>query len=221
MQEDAVGIVLAGGRSERLRALGLGPAGKAALRVGGRTCLERVCAEVGSVTPRVIVVAAVGQPLPELPAGVEVVRDARPAGGPLAAVLEGLRWAAGHEPPPRLAFVTSCDAPLLSAGVVRLLLEQARSAAARCVVPVIDGHPQVLVSVLACDLLAWIEGTVETGGGLRALIERLTAAEPAAVRLVSAEEIAAVDPGLGSFLDIDTPEDLARIEARGFPPSRR
>ena len=44
--------------------------------------------------------------------------------------------------------------------------------------------------------------------------------EPAAVRLVAAEEIVAVDPDLGSFLDIDTPEDLARLTIRGFPPSR-
>lgn len=221
MHEDAVGIVLAGGGSRRLAALGLGPAGKAALVVGGETCLERVCHAVGAVVPRVIVVAAEGQPLPTLPAEVEVVRDARPAGGPLAAVLDGLRQAVGRQPPPRWAFVTSCDAPLLSAAVVRLLLELARSPAVRFVVPIIDGHRQVLVSALACDLLGSIEDAVEAGAGVRALLDRLTAREAAAVRLVAAAEIAAVDPGLGSFLDIDTPEDLARLEAHGFPSSRR
>ncbi|MCE9631700.1 MAG: NTP transferase domain-containing protein [Planctomycetia bacterium] len=222
MQEDAVGIVLAGGRSRRLAALGLGPAGKAALLVGGQTCLERVCRVVGTVVPRVIVVAAEGQPLPGLPddVDVDVVRDARPAGGPLAALLDGLRQAVGHEPPPRFAFVTSCDAPLLSAAVVRLLLDLARSSAARAVVPVVAGHRQVLVSTLACDLLGSIEAAVDAGGGVRALLDRLSTAEPAAVRLVAAEELAAVDPGLGSFFDIDTPEDLARLEALGFPSSR-
>ena len=47
MQEDAVGIVLAGGGSRRLAELNLGPAGKAGLVVGGATCLERVCRAVG------------------------------------------------------------------------------------------------------------------------------------------------------------------------------
>jgi molybdopterin-guanine dinucleotide biosynthesis protein A len=220
MQEDAVGIVLAGGGSRRLAELNLGPAGKAGLVVGGATCLERVCRAVGSVVPRVLVVAAAGQPLPGLLAEVEIVRDASLAGGPLAGLRDGLRQAVGREPPPRWAFVTSCDAPLLSAAVVRLLFKLARSSAARVVVPLVDGHRQVLVSVMACDLLGSIEATVAVGGGVRAMVDRLTASEPAAVRLVAAEEIVAVDPDLGSFLDIDTPEDLARLTIRGFPPSR-
>ena len=58
MHDDAVGIVLAGGRSERLAPLGLGAGGKAGLAVGGRPCLERVCTAVGAVVPRVLVVAA-------------------------------------------------------------------------------------------------------------------------------------------------------------------
>ncbi|MEX0671253.1 MAG: molybdenum cofactor guanylyltransferase [Pirellulales bacterium] len=226
MQLDAVGIVLAGGGSRRLARLNLGPAGKAGLVVGGATCLERVCRAVGSVVPRVLVVAAAGQPLPGLPAEVEtefeieIVRDASPAGGPLAGLRDGLRQAVGRQPPPRFAFVTSCDAPLLSASVVQLLLKLARSSAARVVVPLVDGHRQVLVSVLACDLLGSIEATVAVGGGVRALLDRLTASDPAAVRLVAAKEIMAVDPDLGSFIDIDTPEDLAQLEIRGIPPSR-
>ena len=173
MQEDAVGIVLAGGGSRRLAELNLGPAGKAGLVVGGATCLERVCRAVGSVVPRVLVVAAAGQPLPGLPAEVEIVRDASLAGGPLAGLRDGLRQAVGREPPPRWAFVTSCDAPLLSAAVVRLLFKLARSSAARVVVPLVDGHRQVLVSVMACDLLGSIEATVAVGGGVRAMVDRL------------------------------------------------
>ena len=46
------------------------------------------------------------------------------------------------------------------------------------------------------------------------MVDRLTASEPAAVRLVAAEEIVAVDPDLGSFLDIDTPEDFQQLQSR-------
>jgi hypothetical protein len=39
------------------------------------------------------------------------------------------------------------------------------------------------------------------------------------VRFVTPEEMMAIDPELDSFLDIDTPADLARLESRGIPPS--
>lgn len=218
MHDDAVGIVLAGGRSERLAALGLGAGGKAGLVVGGRPCLERVCAAVGAVVPRVLVVAAAGQPLPALPPGVEIVRDSTPDGGPLAGLRDGL--AAARSGGARLAFVASCDVPLVRVAVVDRLLGIAESSAARIVVPVVDGVPQVLAAVLACDLADSIRGHVAAGHGPRAVVADLAAREPTAVRFVGPEVLREVDPELESFLDIDTLEDLARLETRGIPPSR-
>ena len=78
--DDAVGIVLAGGRSRRLRTAALGPGGKAALIVAGESLLARICRLVAGVVPRVIVVAAEQQPLPVLPA---------------TGVGRGLSWAPG------------------------------------------------------------------------------------------------------------------------------
>lgn len=219
MQGDAVAVVLAGGGSRRLAPLGLGPAGKAAVVVEGEACLARVCRVVGEVVPRVIVVAAAAQPLPPLGPGVEIVRDAVPGGGPLAGLRDGLRHALTHGPRPRLAVVASCDVPLLAAAVVRRLLEHARRPGVRFVVPVVAGHPQVLLSVLDVDLLAGIEAAAAAGGGPRGVLERLAADEPAAVRRVDEAEIASIAGGLDSFLDLDTPEDLLRIESRGIPPS--
>lgn len=218
MRDDAIGIVLAGGRSERLAPLGLGAGGKAGLVVGGRPCLERVCTAVATVVPRVLVVAAAGQPLPLLPPGVEIVRDSTPDGGPLAGLRDGLDAArAGGA---RRAFVASCDVPLLRAAVVDRLLAIAESSAARIVVPVDDDVPQVLAAVFACDLADSIRGHAAAGHGPRAVVAELVARDPAAVRLVSPEALRDVDPELESFLDLDTPEDLARLESRGIPPSR-
>ena len=86
MHDDVVGIVLAGGRSSRLTGLDLGDGGKAALDIGGEPCLSRVCRAIAAVVPRVIVVAAAGQPLPPLPDGVEIIRDTTPNAGPLAGI---------------------------------------------------------------------------------------------------------------------------------------
>lgn len=217
MHDDTVGIVLAGGRSTRLAPLGLGAGGKAAIVIGGRSCLERVCTAVGAVVPKVLVVAAAGQPLPPLPEGVEVVRDSTPDGGPLAGLRDGLDVARSHEA--RLAFVVSCDAPFVRAAVVDRLLAIAKSEAARIVVPVVDGVPEVLVAVIAADLLDSIRSHAAMGHGPRAVVADLAARDPAAVRLVSPEALVELDPELESFLDIDTPEDLVRLETRGIPPS--
>jgi len=217
MHDDAVGIVLAGGRSTRLAPLGLGAGGKAAIVIGGRSCLERVCTAVGAVVPKVLVVAAAGQPLPPLPEGVEVVRDSTPDGGPLAGLRDGLDAARSHEA--RLAFVVSCDAPFVRAAVVDRLLAIAKSEAARIVVPVVDGVPEVLVAVIAADLLDSVRSHAAMGHGPRAVVADLAARDPAAVRLVSPEALVELDPELESFLDIDTPEDLVRLETRGIPPS--
>lgn len=222
--DDAVGIVLAGGRSRRLRTAALGPGGKAALIVAGESLLARICRVVAGVVPRVIVVAAEQQPLPGLPAGVEVVRDSSPGAGPTSGLCDGLRHAALTETPsprPRVAFVTACDSPLLAPAVIRLLLEMACEPRVRLVVPIIGGHPQVLASVVALDLVEDVTAAAAEGVGLRSVVERLREQQPAAVRLVTADEVVKVDPGLESFFDVDTPADLARLEARGIPSSRR
>jgi len=220
MSDDAVGIVLAGGRSERLAGLPVGPGGKAAVVYRGEPLLGRVCHAVAQAVPKLIVVAAAGQPLPPLPDGSEVIRDSMPAAGPLSALKDGLEHAARSPRPPRFAFVGSCDLPLLAPQVVRFLLDAARASAARFVVPMIGGHPQVLTAVVACDLAPAIGAVVARGGGPRRLLDDLAGRQPAAVRLVTAGELAGIDAGLDSFVDIDTPEDLVRLQTRGFPPSR-
>jgi molybdopterin-guanine dinucleotide biosynthesis protein A len=218
---EAVGIVLAGGRSRRLATVEPGPGGKAAIVVAGESLLARICRVVATVVPRVIVVAAPEQPLPALPTDVEIVGDSSPGAGPTSGLCDGLRHAAQTAAGrPRLAFVTACDAPLLSPAVVRLLLHMARGPDVRMVVPVVGGHPQVLVSVVALDLVGVFTDVAAEGGGLRTAVERLRACEPTAVRLVTAAEVAEVDPGLESFFDVDTPADLAWLEARGIPSSR-
>lgn len=217
--DEAAAIVLAGGRGTRLGPLAAVPGGKAALLVGGEPCLARVCRTVAEVVPRVVVVAAAGQPLPPLPSGVEIVRDATLDGGPLAGLRDGLAHLAAGPQPPRRAFVCSCDVPLLAPAVVARLLAIARAERARFVVPVVAGYPQVLASVIDRDLLPAVSAVAAAGHGPRRVLDDLLASS-ARVRLVAAEELTDVDPELRSFDDLDTADDLARLESRGIPPSR-
>lgn len=216
----AVGIVLAGGRSSRLESLPLPPGGKAALELGGGSFLARVVAAVAGAVDRVLVVAGPGQPLPPLAPGVEIVRDTTPGAGPLAALRDGLVAAGRATPAPRVAFVTACDVPLLGPAVVRLLVRRALDTGAGWVVPQWDGHPQVLLSVVALDLVAAIEAHLATGRrDLRGLVAAVESRMPARVVRVAAADLAAVDARGDCACDVDTPDDLERLRGRGFPPS--
>jgi molybdopterin-guanine dinucleotide biosynthesis protein A len=221
MRTDAIGIVLAGGMARRLGAAAP-PGGKAAVRFRGRSFLEIVVAAVGAETGRVIVVAAAGQELPPLPRGATVVRDTRPEGGPLAAVRDGLEAASRLEPPPAVAFVASCDLPLVRHEVVRAVLDRQRTTGSAWVVPVVGGHPQPLVSALPLAMRAGIEAHLARGRrDLRSLLATLAAEASAAVAFLPEEDLAAVDPELASFRDVDTAEELARLNDPANPPSAR
>ena len=93
---------------------------KALLPFGAETMLQRVVRLLGTIVSPVVVVAAPQQLLPELPVAVTVARDEREDRGPL----EGLR--AGLKALPSavdVAYVTSCDVPLLVPGFVQRMIE--------------------------------------------------------------------------------------------------
>lgn len=213
------GIVLAGGSAQRLASvLQATDGGKASLVFQGRTFLEHVVGAVATEVAELIVVAAPGQRLPALD-GVRIVNDATPGAGPLAGIRDGLRAAwpvdRGDAPSPGLAFVASCDLPLLRREVVRSLMAVAGESRALWTVPVVHGHRQVLVSVMRFDLLPRIDAWLATGRrDLRGLLAEIAHTDPTGIREVTEQELAAYDPALVSFVDIDTPEDLARLQSR-------
>ena len=218
MPADVIAIVPAGGRSRRLAEVA--PAGgKAALEVGGASLLDRVCRAVAADVSRVIVVAAEGQPLPPLPPLVEVIRDTRPAAGQLAAILDGLVHAQAAHPAARIAVLASCDLPALHPAVVRLLIERARRPGVCWAVPLVGGHPQVLVSAMATNLRERLAQAIAAGAtSPRRVLAAVAASRPGAVQEVSEAELVVVDPALASFVDVDTPADLARLRAAAPPP---
>lgn len=211
MRRDAVAIVPAGGAARRLG--GLAADGKASLTAGGRTFLERVCSTLVAEVPRVIVVAAPGMHLPAGIAGVEVIRDSRPGSGPLAAIADGCAHALATDPALRVAVLCGCDTPLVAAAVIRLLLELADATGVRWALPIVDGHPQPLVSVLATDVMPEIAAALAAG---RASLRDLAASldRSGGLRRVGGDELRAADPTLESFLDVDTAADLARVVGR-------
>ncbi len=132
----ATGAILCGGRSTRM-----GRA-KALLPWRGRALVEHTASVLAGVVDEVVVVSSEDLELPPLPH--RVVRDRAPALGPLAGIREALD-AASHE----LVYVTSTDAPFLTADFVHAMLAFGRTSA-----PVVDGFPQPLAAVYARHGLA-------------------------------------------------------------------
>ncbi len=208
-----VGIVLAGGHGQRLFPGG-NPQGKAGVESAGRSFLACVREALAAVAERVIVVTGPGMTLPADGGPLTVVHDTRPAAGPLAALADGLAWVVAG-PGAETVVVAAVDLPLITPAVPRWLLRRlaepgATGACPDWVVPVVDGHRQVLLSALRPTLLPHVRAYLATGRrDPRGLVERLLATDPAVVRLVAGDEVPAGD---GQFFDIDRPEDLRRLD---------
>src|SRR4029079_9304238 len=131
---DAAAVVLAGGRSSRMGT------SKAALEWHGSTLLHRAAALASrSVDGPVVVVAAPGQPLPALPAGVQVVEDPVEGLGPMAGIATGLA-AIDAEAPVR--FAASTDMQFLHPAFIRRVVRELGIADADVVLPVARGFRQ-------------------------------------------------------------------------------
>ena len=198
------GMILCGGRSSRMGR------DKASLPFGSELMLQRVLRLVteGLSGGPIVVVAAQGQELPALPASVRIARDQNPEHGPL----EGL--AAGMEVLDQVAdtaFVTSCDVPLLSPDVIRLLLSTPGEWDA--VVPQEERFLHPLCAVYRTSTLTTIRQ-------LLARDEYRPRAMFQQVRTVCmpVETLRTVDPELLSLINLNHPEDYQRALAlAGLP----
>jgi molybdenum cofactor guanylyltransferase len=199
------GIVLAGGRSRRMGA------DKATLPFGAETLLQRVARIVGQATSPVVVVAAQAQSLPELPRDIVVVRDQNPDRGPLEGMAAGLRAVQELSPEIAAAYITACDTPLLLPGFadrMAQMLDESHDAA----VPMLDDVPQPLSGVYRTKLLPQIDELLAANRlRVRDLLERVP------LRLVQADQLRDIDPGLLSLRNVNTPDDFrAALAAAGL-----
>src|SRR6476469_11066529 len=118
-----LGLVLAGGLARRM-----GGGDKARVRIGGKTILERVLAQLAPQCGSMILNAN-GDPARFGDTGLPVVPDTLPSfAGPLAGILAGLDWAAANAPQATDVVSVPGDRPFLPSALVPRL-EQARKAA--------------------------------------------------------------------------------------------
>lgn len=175
-------------------------ADKAALPFGDETLLARIVRIASTVTDEVWLLAREGQVLPEdLPRDIPVARDPAEGRGPLAGIVAGLGAMKAD-----IAYVTSCDVPLLEARFIEAMLALASDHQA--VVPRQDGHLLPTTAVYRRDILPAAEALLARDE-LRP--RKLLAAVPS--RIVEADSLRDADPELRSLMDCDTPEDYQRL----------
>ena len=140
---------------------------KATMPFDGSTMVERVVSALSARCAPVFVIAAPGQPLPELQA--EVLRDEVRGVGPLLATGRGLRAAAdaGCE----LAFVCAVDMPHITTELIDELAEDSARLGVDVVLPW-DGRDHYLAGVYRTDLADRAAALVAQGErSMRALVD--------------------------------------------------
>jgi molybdopterin-guanine dinucleotide biosynthesis protein A len=189
-------IVLCGGKSTRMGTP------KAQLAFGPENMLNRVVRILQEVVSPIVAVAAIGQPLPGLPADVIVTRDEYAGRGPL----EGLR--AGLKVLPidaECAYVTSCDVPLLEPGFIRQMLDFARGY--DIAVVEIDGFAHPLSAVYRRTVLPYVEDLLAADQLRPAFLF-----DEVKTRRVRPEQLTA-DPELRTLRNLNTREDYQQALA--------
>jgi molybdopterin-guanine dinucleotide biosynthesis protein A len=190
---------------------------KAALEWHGSTLLYRTVGIVARATGGpVVVVRACGQELPDLPKGTQVIDDPRQGKGPVQGIAAGLAALAGQA---EAAFISSTDMPFLHPAFIRRVLHVVEEdAGADVALPVALGYPQPLAAAYRVSLAATAARLV----GEDRLRPAFLFSECATTRLDDATLradplIGALDPGLDSVVNVNTPEDYQEARARLAP----
>jgi formate dehydrogenase accessory protein FdhD len=194
--------VLAGGRSMRMGV------DKTLLSVDGRPLIARVVDVVGEVCEHTIVVTNRPESLDgvDLAPEIGVLTDEVPSQGPLGGLVTALK-----EAPDEWVLAVAADMPYVSSAVVRALWD-ARDGA-QAVLPVTPEGPEPLLALYSRSCLPAARRVLATGRRrLVAMFAELEVVE------VPVESLRSVDPELRSFLNVNTPEQLAEVRDEHAAP---
>ncbi len=198
----AAGIVLAGGKSQRMGT------DKARLALpDGRPVILSVVEVLKSICGEVVVVTEASGRYADLALPARCVTDIVPGCGPMGGLHAGLR---AIEAP--FAFAVACDMPFLNSPLLRYMADLPRDYEA--LVPSIGGIWQPLHTIYAKACLATVEDLL--AGGLLALTDLLSRVR---MRTLPFATVRQFDPEGLSSLNLNEPDDLMRVRAVNKPAS--
>jgi molybdopterin-guanine dinucleotide biosynthesis protein A len=193
-----VGVILAGGRAERM-----GGGDKGLREIGGKAILARV---IERVRPQVdaLVLNANGDPARFAAFGLPVVPDSVPDfAGPLAGVLAGLDWAVAHHPQAHYIVTVPADGPFIPRDLARHLAETLAAEDAELVTAASGAQTYPVVGLWPVSLRAALLDALAREG-----VRKVDAWARRFRRAVATFPAEPVDP----FFNANTPEQLAEAE---------
>jgi len=187
---------------------------KAHLDWHGSTLLYRMTGLLSrAVVGPIIVVAAPGQALPELPETVRIVDDPVEGLGPLQGIAAGLNAASEFAP---YAFICSTDMPFLHPAFVQAVLASVDEA--EVALPVIGGFRQPLAAAYRTVLGERASELLENGATMPGqLFAESVVRELSAEDLLADHAVAEGDPDLASVRNLNTPEEYEAALAEEPP----
>ncbi len=188
------GVILAGGRSSRMGR------DKAFLELDGRSIIERQLALLQRIFERRFIVADDREAYASL--GVPVIPDEVKGQGPLGGVHAALSHVIAYHPGLGGIFILACDMPFVKEEMVRALAGLDGSEA---VVPSVGGRYHPLCASYALSCLPVVERHLREGKlDMASLVSGVNA------RILHQRELERIDPGLQSFLNINTLEEFKK-----------
>ena len=188
------GILIAGGKSLRMGR------DKRFLEVSGNSVFARTLRVLRETLAETIVVLA--EPVDSLDVrGCRVVYDLIPNAGSLGGLYTGLMASTQ----PRI-FAVACDMPFLDSDVIRFMA----TFDVDVVVAELSGRYQPLHALYSQRCVPFLRAMADQHD---LKIQKLFSIKELPIAVLGAHELAVIDPGLRSFQNINTPEDLALAEA--------
>jgi molybdenum cofactor guanylyltransferase len=187
------GIILAGGQNLRMGR------NKAFIEVGGQRIIDRTCALFQEIFDEIILVT--NSPLEYLDLNLRTVTDLFPGKGSLGGIYTGLFYSSNPH-----SFFAGCDMPFLNGELIRHLIAIAPSH--DLVIPRTEDGWQPLHAAYSRKCLPFIEDLFRRDNLkiLDLFSKKLKKKE------VPQDELLRFDPSLRSFFNVNSPEDLARMQ---------
>ncbi len=196
---NVTGVILAGGKNLRMGQ------NKAFLEVNGQRIIDRTASLFRGIFDEVLLVT--NTPLDYLYLNLRMVTDLLSGKGSLGGIYTGLFHASYAH-----AFVAACDMPFLNADLVRYEIDLCPRF--DIVIPRTEDGFQPLHAVYSQRCLPFMEKLLQ-----RDILKIIDFFPQVKKREVSTEEIYRFDPTMRAFQNVNTPEDLARLQLISKPES--
>jgi len=189
---DVTGVILAGGKSTRYGK------NKAFQTINGIPLIEKVLSVMESLFEELIIITNVPHTYSHLE--FPVYEDLIAGLGPLGGIFTGLTAVSKEA-----AFFVACDMPSLNARLLRYMVECKEGFDA--VVPRIAGQMEALHALYRTSCIPAIRSLIDAHQ-----YQVFRFFPEVSVRYVDENEIRQFDPELSSFFNINTPQELKKLE---------